>query len=124
MLIGDRIDDGPILTADKLSYRNIARANSNENTTMDVTIRIYFRKPDGRIEDGSQDFALEDFAGVLPAIGDTILDPGVVQGLDRHQPENRDVWKVVDRVFNPRGLSKYVALVVEERRGTVADGWI
>jgi hypothetical protein len=95
----------------------------NENTT-NVTIRIYFRHSDGRVEDGSQDFGLRDFAGVLPAIGDTILNPGVLQGLDRNQPANREVWKVVDRVFNPRDLANYVVLVVEERRGTEADGWL
>jgi hypothetical protein len=91
---------------------------------MDVTIRIHYRRVDGRVEDGGQDFGLEQFAGYLPAVGDTILDPGVAQGLERNRPENRDVWKVVDRVFNPRDLENYVVLVVDERKGTRADSWI
>ena len=90
----------------------------------DTTIRIHMRGADGKVTDAQQDYGLEDFAGHLPQIGDTIVDPGVPQGLDRRKPENRDVWKVVDRVFNPRDLQDYVALVVEERKGTEADAWL
>jgi hypothetical protein len=67
---------------------------------------------------------LQDFAGFLPAVGDTILNPGVIAGRDRDDPSNRDVWIVVDRVFNPRDQPNYVVLVVEERRGTEDDGWL
>lgn len=90
----------------------------------DVTIRIYFRDGAGKIEDGQQDYSLSDFAGVLPTRGDTIVNPGVVQGLDRQTPENREVWKVVDRIFNPRDLANYVVLVVEKRKGAEADAWL
>lgn len=90
----------------------------------EVTIRIYYRHENGKVEDGQQDYSLSDFANVLPAIGDTILDPGVLVGLDRRLPENRDVWKVVDRVFNPRDLADYVVLVVEERKGSEDDTWL
>ena len=91
---------------------------------MTATIRIYFRYADGKVDDGSRDFGLEDFAGFLPAIGDTILNPGVLQGLDRDIPENREIWTVVGRVFNPRDLANYVVLIVEERAGSEADGWL
>jgi hypothetical protein len=91
---------------------------------MDVTIRIYYQHPDGRTEDGSLDFELKDFAGYLPAIGDTILNPGVTSGRDRTEPQNREIWKVVGRVFNPRDMASYVVLIVEERKGTDADGWL
>jgi len=82
---------------------------------VDVHIRIYFREPDGTLEDSQQEFGIESFAGVIPAIGDMIVDPGVLQGLNRHDPKNRRVWDVVGRVFNPRDMADYVALVVEER---------
>ena len=82
---------------------------------VDVHIRIYFREPDGKLEDSQQEFGIESFAGVIPAIGDMIVDPGVLQGLNRHDPKNRRVWDVVGRVFNPRDMADYVALVVEER---------
>ena len=98
--------------------------NNGESDMADVTIRIYFRDQAGMVEDGSQDYSLTDFAGFLPAIGDTIVDPGVLQGLDRTEPQNRDVWKVVDRIFNPRDMADYVVLVVEERKGTEADTWL
>ena len=48
-------------------------------------------------------------------IGDMIIDPGVLQGLNRHEPTNRRVWDVAGRVFNPRDMADYIAFVVEER---------
>ncbi|CCM76266.1 hypothetical protein [Rhizobium mesoamericanum] len=90
----------------------------------DITIRVCFRDASGAITDGQQDFELTDFAGFLPAIGDQVLEPGVLQGLDRHKPENRTVWTVVGRVFNPKDLPNYVCLVVETRTGSEADAWI
>lgn len=84
-------------------------------------LRIHFREPDGSIHDGQVEFPLETFAGQVPAIGDTIVDPGVLQGLDRHEPQNRRVWTVVGRVFNPRDREDAVALVVEARDGNMGD---
>lgn len=81
----------------------------------DVTIRIHIRQSDGEIVDTQSDFGLPDFGGVLPSVGDTILDPGVVQGRDRRDPFNRGIWTVVDRMFNPRDLKDYIALIVEVR---------
>lgn len=81
----------------------------------DISIRLYYRRRDGTIEDAVQDIGLETFAGFLPAVGDTILDPGVTQGLDRYKPINRRIWTVVQRMFNPRDHEDYVALIVEER---------
>lgn len=90
----------------------------------DVVVRILTRDSSGKVEDWQQDFGLEDFAGFLPSVGDIIVDPGVLQGLDRNKPENRDVWTVVGRVFNPRDLKNYVSLIVEERKGTAEDAWL
>ena len=92
-------------------------------TEVEPTIRIYMREHDGRVQDQTTDFSPADFAGVLPAVGDTILYPGVTSGRDRNDPANRKVWKVVERVFNPRDLSDYVVLVVEERTANENDGW-
>jgi hypothetical protein len=80
-----------------------------------TSVRLYYRQSDGTLEDAQQEFDLSSFAGVLPAAGDLILDSGVLQGLDRSDPANRRLWCVVGRVFNPRDLEDYVALVVEER---------
>jgi len=82
---------------------------------VDVHIRIYFRGADGTLEDSQQEFGVESFAGVIPAVGDMIVDPGVLQGLNRHELTNRRVWDVVGRVFNPRDMDDYIALIVEER---------
>jgi hypothetical protein len=82
---------------------------------LDVHIRIYFREADGTLEDSQREYGVESFAGAIPATGDMIVDPGVLQGLNRHEPTNRRVWDVVGRVFNPRDMPDYIALVVEER---------
>lgn len=92
--------------------------------TNDVTIRIHYRLADGSIEDAVQDYGLEHFGGILPSIGDVILEPGVAAGLDRRAPENRTIWTVVGRGFNPRDNHDYVALVVETRTGTAKDAWL
>lgn len=84
-------------------------------------IRILHREPDGKTWDGSLDFGPEDFAGQVPAIGDTILNPGVIQGLSRDEPQNRQIWTVVGRVFNSRDNKDYVSLIVESRDGNLAD---
>ena len=54
-------------------------------------------------------------------IGDMILDPGVAQDRNRHDPQNRTVWTVVGRVFNARDNAADVSLIVESRDGTLAD---
>lgn len=81
----------------------------------DVTIRLHYLRSDGSIEDAQEDYGLESFAGMLPAIGDDILAPGVPSGRDRSDPDNRVVWTVARRIFNARDLENYVALVVEQR---------
>lgn len=81
----------------------------------DVHIRIYFREAAGTLVDSQQEFDVGSFAGLVPGVGDMIVNPGVPQGLDRHNPSNRQVWDVVGRVFNPRDMDDYVALIVEER---------
>jgi len=82
----------------------------------EMIIRLYFLEPDGTLVDAAEDYDLSAFAGVLPAIGDKIVRPGVLMALDRRDPANREIWTVVERYFNPRDLEHYVALVVEPRR--------
>ena len=84
-------------------------------------IRILYRQPDGEVSDGSMDFGPEHFAGQIPMIGDMIVNPGVPPGLNRNDPQNREIWTVVGRVFNARGNEGYVSLIVETRNGTLAD---
>jgi hypothetical protein len=69
----------------------------------------------GTIEDGKRDCSLAEFAGVLPSIGDQLLDPGVLSGLARDELRNRRLLTVVGRVFNPHDNQDCVALIVEER---------
>lgn len=86
-----------------------------------TSIRILHRDPAGNVSDGGVAFGLEQFAGQVPTIGDTIIDPGVLQGQDRHMPQNRSIWTVVGRVFNPRDREDTVALIVESRDGNLVD---
>ena len=85
---------------------------------MTVMIRTFFLRATGKIEDSHENYDLSDFAGFLPSIGDTILNPGVVQGLNRSDPVNRRIWTVVGRMFNPLDNKDGVALIVEERAPT------
>ena len=87
----------------------------------ELTIRIYERAADGEYVDRRDEYGLEAFGGILPSIGDTILDPGVQVGLDRSTPRNRHIWTVVGRVFMPRDNHNYVALVIDERLATDRD---
>jgi hypothetical protein len=87
----------------------------------DVTIRIHLLTEIGTIEDTQNDYDLSSFGGFLPSVGDVVLDPGVLMNLDRREPMNRRMWTVVKRVFNPRDLENYVALVVEESTPTKND---
>ena len=84
-------------------------------------IRILHRDAAGTIFDGGVDFGPEHFAGQVPMIGDMILDPGVPQGENRHNPQSRTIWTVVGRVFNSRDNEDYISLIVESRSGTRAD---
>ncbi len=86
----------------------------NKPTTEEITVRLYEQTADGEWYDLQEDYGLEDFAGFLPAVGDMILKPGVLQGLERSDPKNRILFTVVRRIFNPRDLTNYVVLVVEE----------
>lgn len=91
------------------------------NTENEMTIRLLYRTKDGTIEDGGHDCGLKQFAGVLPSIGDQILDAGVLSGRARDELCNRRLLTVVGRVFNPRDNQDYVALIVEERVPTEAE---
>lgn len=89
---------------------------------VDIThIRILHRDQGGKVFDGGVDFSPEDFAGQVPTIGDTILNPGVPVGQNRDDQHNREIWTVVGRVFNSRDNKDYVSLIVESRDGTLAD---
>jgi len=89
-------------------------------TPAEVTVRIYEQTGD-EWTDWQRDCGLEDFGGFLPAVGDMILEPGVLQGLDRYDPVNRKLLTVVQRVFNPRDLPNYVVLVVEQHVPTKGE---
>lgn len=81
-----------------------------------TTIRICYRKANGEVTDADWDFDLEQCGGILPNIGDEIIDPGVAPELDRSVPANRTIWKVVRRVFNAKDQGDFMALIVEERQ--------
>lgn len=77
-------------------------------------IRIYHQHGE-TVTDAVFDMSLGDLGGILPSVGDCILNPGVRQGLNRNDPANREMWEVRKRVFNPRDMPDYIALVVQAR---------
>ena len=65
-------------------------------------------------------YDLTSLGGVIPAVGDLVVDPGVSQGKDRSAPENRAVYEVEARYFLPQTTdSGYVriGLLVKRRQG-------
>ena len=79
--------------------------------------RLHVRDSDtGALIDIRLDFDLWEAQGVLPDIGDLIVDPGVPAGRARDIPANRTVYKVVERYFWLNDPDR-VALIVEERPG-------
>lgn len=88
---------------------------------MDTTLRIYSRDAKGRLEDNCLDISLKDTGGVVPQIGDVIVDPSCKAGLSRDVPRNRTLWLVTERFFYPKGSGDYVVLVVEARRPTAGE---
>jgi hypothetical protein len=60
---------------------------------------------------------LSAYGGVVPAVGDLVVEPDVAKGLDRHDVHNRIVHKVVARYFIP-GDAPQVNLVIEDRTAT------
>lgn len=87
----------------------------------EINIRIYVRDENGELHDAEETYEVSSFAGQVPVVGDVILEPGVRGGLDRGVAENRKIWTVTGRVFNPRDLENYIALIVEQRVGKPAD---
>ena len=45
-------------------------------------------------EDRREEYDLDDFGGVLPAVGDRIVSPWVIQGRDRRDPANRSIQRL------------------------------
>jgi hypothetical protein len=56
-----------------------------------------------------------------PTSATGFLSPEFPQGLDRREPKNRNIWVVVQRMFNPRDMENGVALIVEDRVPTPAE---
>ena len=82
----------------------------------ETSIRIYFESDDGDWSDSQMDYPLESFGGFLPNVGDSLLEPGVLTGRDRHDPANREMLDVVKRVFGAKDHPNVVAIVVRKRK--------
>lgn len=64
-----------------------------------------------------------ELSGVIPAIGDIIVNPGVPVGKDRRRPQNREFWEVVRRYLSPQEDSRYAASLVVKSRAGRDDEW-
>lgn len=82
---------------------------------VDVNIRTDFRETDRTLVNKRQEFGVESFAGVIPAVGNKVVDRGVLKRLNRREPKSRRMWNIVGRVFNPRDIHDCVELIVEEQ---------
>ena len=83
-------------------------------------IRLYVQDENGRLLDEREEYELPDFCGVVPVVGDLIVNPGVLAGRDRRDVINREVWEVISRYFLPHAHGDelcYVVLGVTVRQG-------
>lgn len=87
----------------------------------DICIRLFRVGEEGGLFDYTEEYALDTFAGVVPSIGDQFINPGVEVGLDRFESTNREILKVVGRVFNIGDNGNYVGLIVDARQGQPED---
>ena len=78
-----------------------------------VTLRLHFVEPDGRVIDGMRELRLDQCGGVVPVVGDQILLPLAFGESLAGAP--RQMLTVLRRIFNPRDIPDYVALVCERR---------
>ena len=90
----------------------------------ELTIRLFSIDGEGVWQDEQHDYELENFGGHLPAVGDIILEEGVLSGLDRNDPKNRRLMTVKHRVFNAGDNPDYIALVVDKNAPTKAQAAI
>lgn len=74
-------------------------------------VRIYIRKADGKLEDTSEAYEVSNFGGIIPTVGDKFLNPWTSEQTTRNDPGNREIYTVLERVFNPRDLKDYVVLI-------------
>ena len=83
---------------------------------METTIRLY-ECDQGELVYLQNEFGIEQLGGIIPVVGDLIVEPGVSIGLDREAPENRDIYEVVSRYFLPSTKPdfNYIAVVVKQR---------
>ena len=90
-----------------------------------TAIRVYHHYDDEAFEDAREEYDLEDFGGILPAVGDRIVSPWVIEGRDRRDPANRSVYEVIHRYFQPVDSSTtdviYIILVVRDREATAEE---
>lgn len=87
----------------------------------DPMLRLYERNAAGLVELPSLGWQLSDFAGVVPSVGDCIINSGVQSGRDRTDPIERTVYEVVARWFAENSGAEQGSLVinleVRERQG-------
>lgn len=88
----------------------------------EIAIRLHIENENtGRYEDIGWEYDFFHLANTVPVIGDLIVDPGVVKGLDRNNPANRTIYEVVARYFLPHAHGddlSYAAIIVKPRPAT------
>ncbi len=80
-------------------------------------IGLFLERDDGSSPEKVDDYEPAQFDHQVPAVGDLIVDPGVQEGQNRGHPENRTIYEVIARYFEPRDVGVRIHLVVRARQG-------
>jgi hypothetical protein len=86
---------------------------------METYIHVFIRKG-GELVRWDESWTPDELGGVCPAIGDTIIDPGLPAPSEKSDfatPSKRTFYKVAERYFRPEASHTQIMLVVEERLG-------
>jgi hypothetical protein len=90
----------------------------------DPYVVIYHQTSRG-FEYDREGYSIEEFGGVVPAIGDLIVYPGVPADSDRRDPASHTLYEVTRRYFKPAASENYgprIVLVVQSRLGEKSEG--
>ena len=82
----------------------------------DLLVKLYKVNIHGNIQDMKHEFRLSHLGGMMPRIGDEILDPHILFGKSLHDPKSRTIYKVERVIYNCTDNKHYAGCIVVSSR--------
>jgi hypothetical protein len=90
-----------------------------ESRMTETYVHLFYDDGHGCLRDAGAE-PLSFYGGMVPVVGDLIVDRNVEKGMDRGDARNRTIHEVVARYIIP-GEITHIHLVIEGRRGTYRE---